>query len=630
MRTLIFLLASGCTEYGISPQPKEERLDTATPGSPVSPSTTPSTPTPTTPPACPADAPPGYDVSTDDACAQDPIIGSFDPVVEWHWESNPVHPGYDQVMSAPAAGPLVDTDGDGDADGDDVPVVLFTTFTGGSYRSPGALNAVDGATGATLWSVRDLDGHTPQGCGGVAVGDLDGTGPKVFVAASDGLLAVNPDGSLAWHAPTEVAVYGAPALADLDGDGVGEVVFGRTVVNADGTIRWTGTGGQGNASLFNAVPVDLDGDGVPEIVAGNTVYNVDGSTRWQDAGADGQSAVADMDLDGAPEIVLVYSSTVRLLEADGTEVWTVALPDGGGGPPTIADFDGDGAPEIGVASREVYRVLEADGSERWANVVQDFSSSVTGSSVFDFEGDGAAEVVYADEQTLWVYDGATGAVELEYTDHSSGTLYEYPLIVDVDGDGATEIVVSSNDYNIAGSRGITVVGDAADSWVEARRVWNQHAYNITNVDDDGRVPARPRPNWPTYNSFRAGNSETKTGLGLPDLVAGPPVACTDECSLDRAVLWFPVENTGKAASGAFELTVYADRVPVGLFPVADLRAGDAIWLGPLTVDREAWGAEGLVVQVDEERRVNQCDPTDDRAQQVEFPCDASHTGDTGL
>jgi hypothetical protein len=46
----------------------------------------------------------------------------------------------------------------------------------------------------------------------------------------------------------------------------------------------------------------------------------------------------------------------------------------------------------------------------WQVQNHDLSSSVTGSSVFDFEGDGKAEVIYADECFLWVFDGQTGAV----------------------------------------------------------------------------------------------------------------------------------------------------------------------------------------------------------------------------
>ena len=66
---------------------------------------------------------------------------------------------------------------------------------------------------------------------------------------------------------------------------------------------------------------------------------------------------------------------------------------------------------VGIASELWYRVVDTDGTELWRMPVIDASSRRTGSSVFDFEGDGVAEVVYADEETLWVFDGSTGSVE---------------------------------------------------------------------------------------------------------------------------------------------------------------------------------------------------------------------------
>jgi len=134
----------------------------------------------------------------------------------------------------------------------------------------------------------------------------------------------------------------------------------------------------------------------------------------------------------------------------------IALERGGsGGPPTVADFDGDGKPEIGVATKKFYNVVEpndATGALQplWKATNHDLSSSVTGSTVFDFEADGSAEVIYADECFLWVYDGKTGAVRFA-TQTTSFTATEAPIVADVDGDGKAEIVMVSNGVDPSGS-----------------------------------------------------------------------------------------------------------------------------------------------------------------------------------
>ncbi len=580
-------------------------------------------------PTCAQEGAPDGTVPLHPECAGEPEIGTFTPVVEWKWTTNATHPGYEQVMSTPAVANLTDDDGDGDIDDSDVPDVVFTAFAGGAYTSPGALVAISGADGRQLWSVIDANGHQPYSSSGVLVADLDGDGvPSVVVSAVDGLLAVRADGTFEWSAAIPTSTYGSPAAADVDGDSISEVIYGASIVDAHGAPRFTGALGNGGGAYgaFLSFGADLDGDGEQELVTGRTAYRADGTVLWDDGGADGLPAMADLDLDGDPEVIRVAGGHVLANDGlTGALVWNVALADGTGGPPTVADFDGDGAPEIGVAGASFYQVFESDGSERWRAPVSDFSSNVTGSSVFDFEGDGAAEVVYADEHTLWVYDGATGAVEMQYDEHSSGTLFEYPLIVDVDHDGSTEIVLASNDYAYSGSHGITAIGDAADSWAPARPVWNQGAYAITNVNDDGTVPADPEQSWTSWNSFRAGNSQSPSGLAQADLGVGRPDACTIACTDDTIDLWVPVTNDGSNRAFAFDVTVRAihgtDRVEIGRIAVDGLDAGAVTSVGPFPVARDAFG-DGLVIEVDAADVVRECDESDNTIRLDVFPCDA--------
>lgn len=452
-------------------------------------------------------------------CEYVPVPGPFAPVLEWSWTSTLVLPTYLNVMMTPS---VVDLNDDG------VPEVVFgaTASTGGALVEVGVLRALDGASGAELFSVTDAALRIST-TASVATGDIDGDGRPEIVASDDSgvrLIAFEHDGTFKWRSPIlEFVHWGAPALADLDGDGTPEIVLGRQVLNANGSLRWTGAGGLGSQGNVGAISIvaDVNLDGSPEVVAGNTAYRANGTVLWQAALPDGHNAVANFDADAFPEIVLVADGQVWLLEHTGAVKWgPVAIPAGGvGGPPTVADYDNDGAPEIGVAGASRYAVIETNGALKWAMPTQDSSSNRTGSSVFDFEGDGSAEVVYRDELFLRVYRGTDGAI-LFQVPMSSCTWHEYVLVADVDADGNAEIVaVANNNCGFGPQRGVYVYGDANDAWVSTRRIWNQHSYHITNVNDDGSIPVVEANNWETFNNYRQNVQTQGSVFAAPDLTA---------------------------------------------------------------------------------------------------------------
>ena len=562
---------------------------------------------------CPQDRPEAYAVTPDDTCLAEPTVGTFTPEQEWEWRENPIHPGYDDIMATPA---IADLDGDG------IPDVVFAAFSGGAYTSPGALVAIAGDGSGTLWSVTSAGGVQPYGTGGVGLGDLDGDGqPDVCVAAVEAaVLCVRHNGEFLWAAGSETYTYGTPNLADLDADGQPEVVFGRQVFAHDGTLVGLGQHGIGGRSWSFAV--DMDADGQLEVVAGNAVYERDGTTVWADGGHDGVPAVADFDDDGRPDVIKVGSGLVTLTANDGTRVWEEAVPGGGsGGPPTIADFDGDGEPEVGVAGQAYYSLYDTDGSVLWSNEVSDYSSSVTGSSVFDFEGDGDAEVVYADEHTLWIFEGSTGEVLLAQDGHASGTLLEYPLIADVDADGTTEIVVASNDYAREGWNGITVLGDAHASWAPARPVWNQAAYHITNVHDDGSIPQLQQANWDTWNSFRAAGTPEGPEHWLSNLAVGDQEQCLIECDAGAAQVWVAVENTGLRSVEHASVSIWRDWDLLDEKTAAGTEPGEITWAGPFVINEARWGEQQLRVELAGPEGLEECDLTDNSGWLGEWPCD---------
>ncbi|MFZ5477894.1 MAG: FG-GAP repeat domain-containing protein [Myxococcota bacterium] len=501
------------------------------------------------------------DLNQNEECYEEgPTVGTFTPVVEWSKETFRQEGSSTECMMMPAVGSLTDDDGDGDADADDVPDVAFITYSG-SGSTPVVLRVVSGDGGDEILAVSASD---IQLTGGLALGDLDGDGwQDIVVALTNGVRAYDADGNVLWS-NTRLGgyIYGSysdnPAISDMDGDGRPEVIMGSAIVDADGRLVGAGEHGIGGKDGTNvgtaSFAVDVDGDGEQEVVVGNALYARDGSTIWYNRQADGYPAVGNFDGDDAAEIVVTTGSSVRLQDDDGSVLCTASLPGSEsnpyagyyGGPPTVADFDGDGEAEFAASAGSRYSVFEKDCSVIWTSTTQDATSGNTGSSVFDFEGDGVAEAVYGDETRLWVFAGPDGSVKLESPDHTNNTWLEYPTIADVDGDDQAEIVVCNTAYQGGGTQhhGITVLGDADESWRSGRRIWNQHAYHITNVDDDGGIPAVADRNWLSYNNFRSGDIGAGGGYSGPDLVVSVVDVCIDECDDGRLTVWVAVGNAG--------------------------------------------------------------------------------------
>ncbi len=488
------------------------------------------------PESCGEDTFAGFGIAQLEECfSEGGDVGTFTPVIEW----TNTDPG--DTYTTPVIGQLTDDNGNGRIDDGDTPDVVVA-------NTSGVLWAISG-TGRTLWSAGSL-GSEPMTA---AIGDLDGDGfPEVVGSGVTGTIAVSgATGAVVWSGAASTAAYcGAVAIADLDADGSPEVILGNLILNGrNGRTRGTGrygmgTGFSGAWAAAMGAAADINRDGVLEAVVGNALYDADGNALWYNGQSDGFVAVANFDSDPEGEIVVTWTGNVRLQDDDGTVLWSGNYVGGTSGPPTVADFDGDGEPEIGVAGNGTYMVIEGDGTPLWSRPTVDFSSGFTGSSVFDFEGDGIAEVVYADENDVYVFDGPTGAIKLQESTHSSATCSEYPAVADVDGDGQAEIIYTSSGYS-GSERGVRVIGDADNSWMPGRKVWNQHAYSITNVEEDGTIPVTPDVNWDDYNNFRSGDvTPVEGGFASPDLYPVIHDVCVTECAEGNLTVWYSLGNQG--------------------------------------------------------------------------------------
>jgi hypothetical protein len=519
-----------------------------------------------------------------EVCEYRPPVGNFEPIVRCQWApaAGDRAASADVVMT-PAVANLTDDNGDGVTDRNDVPDVVFISFdlpVDGCCTARGTVRIVSGRCNddGTMQTLGSILTPFVANSSGVALGNLDPDtitnehAPEIVATfGTGGTVAwrrTASDGS-AWQQmwrstyPTSIHATGGesgnaaiqPALADLDRDGRPEVIVGNVVLDGlDGSLRWDGkvtvgaTAGVGNNAFLGPVSIaaDIDLDGFQEVIAGNTVY--DGRTGAQEwtytytssnlpcgGRCDGFPGVGNFDEDPEGEVVIVRQGEVFVLHHDGALLRKAVLPNGEctaneGGPPTVADFDGDGRPEIGVAGADFYAVIDFDcdgdplPSEcrsqyvRWAVPNNDCSSRSTGSSVFDFDGDGRAEVVYADETNFRIFDGSTGMILFDDPTHRSNTRLEMPIIVDLDNDGKSEVLVPRAPTLDAGPRGLTVFSDSGNNWVRTRRIWNQHAYSVTNITENGQVPREPEVNWlnPRLNNFRQ-NVQPSGLFDAPDL-----------------------------------------------------------------------------------------------------------------
>ncbi len=521
-------------------------------------------------------------------CRIEPTVFAFDdPVLETRWPDGPIeHADSTHVCSTPV---VIDPN---PTDGIDQTVIAFISYATLRGEERGILRIWDPATQTTLSYPPNTGDLGPyEATGNVATGDIDGDGLPEFLALGiySGTVAVNHDGTLLWESPFPTArdrgdrfqrtIGTAVTLADLEGDGDVEVVVGRNVLEGrTGDRRFVGDSSittRGTNEFLGPIScvADLDEDGVQEVIAGRTAFRANGDIYWnQDTIGDGLCAVADMmpSVPG-PEVILTSRGYFYILNGRTGAVEYVRIIEGRtttavGGAPTVADFDGDGHPEIGIAHGGLYGVYDLDCEQsprpsgctgrglRWASPTGDGSSAGTGSSVFDFNGDGRAEVVYNDQYHFRVYDGTTGRVLFEHA-NSSRTRTENPVIADVDNDGDAEIVFSSNAEaffirDFWTDPGVEIWGDARGRWVGARRIWNQHAYHITNINEDGTLPMGEEPSWRELNAYRQNlrEGDPMDVLVVPDLWGGHG---SYEClSPDRIRVTVTVANYGLERAGA--------------------------------------------------------------------------------
>jgi hypothetical protein len=577
------------------------------------------------------------DFPDDLVCEMDYDFADFEPELLWHWSGVTVN---GKLHANVAMTPVV-----ADMTGDGVPDVAVNAYPTGSDAQH-LIVVVDGATGETIyynntrwarqWSQLALVDITGNGLPEIVMHNNTGVGVirDIVNCPTPG---PSDDCYLWFNSSLGTIESEAQVVADVTANGKVEIIVNNRVLDGlTGEIIVKGS----DRGYDYTLAADITGDEKMEFLGTRCLYGVDADNKlveiWCNEGLPVRAAggfvfaavgdvVAADGRQGKPEFVLTGNGQVYFVAGEtGELLHQFALLGGGnGGPPVIADFDGDGRAEVGIADKGCYTVYDMDclgpadqdlpGCTRptippctrgvdcfeveacpglaatggtgngilWSVYIQDISSSRTGSSVFDFQGDGRNEVVYNDECKLMVFDGRTGVPQFQVA-NTTRTASEYPVIVDVNGDSRTNIVVAANNDQFArdcqkpmsttrpdrypecfeldpklrpewctkGTAGVFAYQDPQDRWVRTRKIWNQFAYHIDNVTDDARAPTSPAMPWQTHNTFRA-NRQGEVPLNAADVVVSKVQINAAQCPPDIKIR-VTIQNNGVAS------------IPVGL------------------------------------------------------------------
>ena len=439
----------------------------------------------------------------------------------------------------------------------------------------------NGQTGATLYEP-DAD---IVGLSDPTIGDVDRDGRADLIANKiwswdNGTWVESHPG--ANKTPTEAprfyayADFGTPADSGFQYgvlDGIAEIVTSGVTGNADANV-----GNDGHVALYT-----LDGDELMYVKLDELPTTL---PRGEGGERGGAPTISDFSGDGKLQIALAHSTAFTVFDPSCTTCganhvsWSQPAQDNTSAQTgsSIFDFDSDGKSEAVYADECFTRIYDGQNGDVLFSAVRRSCTWWESPTIADPDGDTRTEIIVNSNDNCSPSCGVAEGTNNPITTPGDGQVGVDPIhpgarceddseciskscieglcrcetdldcgndfvpapntsenrkglictapIAGTPGEGKVCRAAHANSANVkqkAELNGLRVYRDALDRWADSRPMWNQHAYSVTNINDDGSVPSTSewQQNFVTdgLNNYRQNRASPGGANLLPDITS---------------------------------------------------------------------------------------------------------------